>query len=323
MSTYPKRRKNTVIAVSDGTTLSPESESFEAAGATFVRYCKLRNLSKETILFYRDMLRLLERLMSEQGVERPIEVTHDHIHEAFVMKREEGVKDVTVDKYFRGWRAIFNFLTTEGFITVNPFDRVVHMKSEQRIIETFNKPQIKALLATQDLLKFTGNRNYVIMLTFLETGVRVSELVAININDINWREQRIKIFGKGRKERFVPFQSTLAEALKQYVKIRGVLDHDILFVNIDNTPIKVRTVQEIITDAGIAANLKGVRCSPHTFRHTMAKMYVMNGGDPLSLQLILGHTSLEMCRNYVRLFSNDVALKHARHSPLENLYNDD
>jgi len=320
---FPKRRKNTLVALNSGTEWPPEAESFEVAEATFIRYCKIRNLSGTTLTYYHDMFRILVRLMTEQDVEQPRLVTADHIHEAFITKREEGVKDVTIDKYYRGWRAIFNFLATEGYIPENPFDDVVHAKSEDRIIETFSKPQVRALLNTQDLRTFTGLRNYTMMITMLELGVRISELVSIQITGIYWSERKIKVYGKGRKERLLPFQSTLEKALKDYIKHRGILDHDFLFVNIDNTPIKVRTVQEIISDAGIAADIKGVRCSPHTWRHTFAKMYIMDGGDPLSLQVMLGHTTLEMCKKYVRMFSNDIAIKHARHSPLEKLYTDD
>ncbi|RJE90705.1 recombinase XerD [Paenibacillus sp. 1011MAR3C5] len=227
--------------------------------------------------------------------------------------------DATIDKYLRGWRAFFNFMTAEGFILENPYDSVVKYKPEKRIIETFSKPQLKALFAAPDKSKFTGYRDYVLMMLLLDTGVRISEAEGIIIPNINWRERRIKVYGKGRKERYVPFQKTLEKHLKQYVEIRELLDHDFLFVNIDNTSMKVRTMQENIQDYGISAQINGVRVSPHTFRHTMAKMYVMNGGDPLSLQAILGHASLDMVRNYVNLFSNDISRKHERYSPLESL----
>lgn len=158
------------------------------------------------------------------------------------------------------------------------------------------------------------------MLLLLDTAVRISECEGILIPNINWKEKRIKVYGKGRKERYVPFQRTLERHLKEYFTIGGLLDHDFLFINIDNTPIKKRTMQEIISEIGVAAGVTGVRVSPHTFRHTMAKMYVMNGGDPLSLQIILGHATLDMVRTYVNLFSSDISKKHERHSPLENLY---
>lgn len=227
--------------------------------------------------------------------------------------------DATIDKYLRGWRAFFNFLNTEGYLTSNPFDKVAKIKSERRIIETFSKPQIKQLLEMPNKQTFTGYRNFVIMLLLLDTGVRISECEGILIPNINWKEKRIKVYGKGRKERFVPFQRTLERHLKEYIAIRGLLDHDFLFINIDNTPIKKRTIQEIISEIGVAAGVTGVRVSPHTFRNTMAKMYVMNGGDPLSLQIILGHATLDMVRTYVNLFSSDISKKHERHSPLENL----
>ncbi|MFD0588022.1 tyrosine-type recombinase/integrase [Paenibacillus sp. GCM10027627] len=155
------------------------------------------------------------------------------------------------------------------------------IKSERRIIETFSKPQIKQLLETPNKQTFTGYRNFVIMLLLFDTGVRISECEGILIPNINWKEKRINVYGKGRKERFVPFQRTLERHLKEYISIRGLLDHDFLFINIDNSPIKKRTIREIISEIGVAAGVTGVRVSPHTFRHTMAKMYVMNGGDPL------------------------------------------
>ncbi len=178
---------------------------------------------------------------------------------------------------------------------------------------------LKALLAAPDRSKFTGYRDYFLMLLLYETGVRISEAEGITVPNINWRERKIKVYGKGRKERYVPFQKTLELHLRQYLEIRGLLDHDFLFVIIDNTPMKVRTMQENIQAYGVAAGIKGVRVSPHTFRHTMAKAYIMNGGDPLSLQIILGHATLDMVRNYVNLFSSDISQKHERHSPLETL----
>lgn len=320
----PVRRKNT-IAVSGYSAVkaAAESEEFDVAIATFLRNCRIRNLADTTVTYYKDVLSMLKRMIAKQGVERPTDVTHDHIHECILAKREEGAVDATVDKYIRGWRAFFNYMATEGFLTENPFDRVAKIKSETRIVETFSKPQIKALFDAPNKQTFTGYRNFLIMMVLLETGIRISEAEGITIPNINWRERRIKVYGKGRKERYVPFQRTLERHLKEYINIRGLLDHDFLFVNIDNTPIKTRTMQEVISDIGVAAGVKGVRVSPHTFRHTMAKMYVMNGGDPLSLQIILGHSTLDMCRTYVRLFSSDISIKHERHSPLENLYLED
>ncbi|WP_170308092.1 tyrosine-type recombinase/integrase [Paenibacillus dakarensis] len=208
---------------------------------------------------------------------------------------------------------------TEGFIEVNPVKGIGTIKSERRIIETFSNAQIKVLLDTPNRSSFTGYRDYVIMLTLLDTGVRISELAGIKTHDIDWQARVICVYGKGRKERLVPFSRSLEKQLRLYLEIRGVLDHDHVFVNIDNDPFQVRGIQQAIKLYGEAARIKGVRVSPHTFRHTFAKMYIMNGGDSFSLQKILGHTSLEIVRMYVNLFGTDVAAQHAKFSPLERL----
>src|SRR5690606_24923411 len=108
--------------------------------------------------------------------------------------------------------------------------------------------------------------------------------------------------------------------LRKYLAVRGELDTPNLFVTIDNTPLTKRQLQERIAKYGRMAGIKNVRCSPHTFRHTFAKMAVQNGADVFALQAVLGHASLEMVRNYVNLFSSDVFESHKKFSPLEKLF---
>lgn len=323
-----KRRVNLAAA---GRSVSieypPESTDFEAARQAFLRHCRIRNLTDETLNFYRDTSKELVRQLSAAGVIRPLDVTRDNVLSAIEAKQSEKIKrgraetpaDATINKLIRGWRAWFNWLHTEGYIGVNPVSGIGTIKAERRIIETFSNAQIKALLDTPNRATFTGYRDYVIMLTLLDTGVRISELAGIKTSDIDWQARVIRVYGKGRKERLVPFSRTLEKHLRTYIEIRGVLDTDCVFVNIDNNPFQVRGIQQAIQLYGKAARINGVRVSPHTFRHTFAKMYVMNGGDSFSLQKILGHTSLEIVRMYVNLFGTDVAAQHAKFSPLERL----
>src|SRR5690625_1490325 len=277
------RRHNSIAARSGGTVLPPESLDFDAAQASFIRFCRVKNLTDLTITYYNDVLKELRRLLDIEGVDEPHNVTREHVESCIMAKRDEGVKDVTVERYFRGWRAFFNWLTDGGYITDNPV-KGIRIKSESRVIDTFTKPQLRKLFDQPDRTTFTGYRDYVIMLTLLDTGVRISELEGMLIPNINWDNRLIRVYGKGRKERYVPFQSNLAGHLQEYISIRGPLEHDFLWVNIDNTPIRKRTIQQHVSGYGRDANIKGVRCSPHTFRHTFAKLYVMNGGDPFSLQ---------------------------------------
>lgn len=329
MSTERKRRVNLAAAGrnSSATVIPPESTDFEAARVAFLRYCRIRNLSDKTLDYYRDTLKELERQLTTLEIERPMDITREHLMDALETKRSEKIKrgraatpaDATMNKLIRGWRAFFNWIHTEGFIDTNPFKGIGTIKSERRIIETFSNTQIKTLLDAPNRSTFTGYRDYVLMMTLLDTGVRVSELAGLRLQDVDWRDRTLKVYGKGRKERLVPFSRTLEKHLREYTEMRGVIDTDHVFVNIDNEPFQVRGIQQAIQLYGQAARIKGVRVSPHTFRHTFAKMYIMNGGDSFSLQKILGHTSLEIVRMYVNLFGTDVAKQHAKFSPLERL----
>lgn len=322
------RRVNlSAIQSESATQYPPESTDFSAAISAFIRYCKIRNLTEKSVIYYQDTSRELVRLLAEINVTRPIDVTKAALLTVIESKQTQKIKrgrgdtptDATINKYLRGWRALFTWLHAESFVPEHPFNGIGAIKSERRIIETFSKEQVTKLLAAPNRSTFTGYRDYVIILTLLDTGVRVSELAAIKLTDIDWNERTFKVFGKGRKWRILPFSRTLDKALRLYVEMRGILDTDVLFVNIDNNPFQVRGIQWALKLYGSEAGIKGVRVSPHTFRHTFSKMYIMNGGDAFSLQKILGHTSLEIVRMYVNLFSTDVAAQHAKFSPLERL----
>lgn len=329
MADVRKRRVNLAAAGrnSSATELPLESSDFESAQDAFLRYCRVRNLSDTTISYYRDTTKELRTQLSAQHVGRPIDVTREHVMTALDTKRHSKIKrgradtpsDATINKLIRGWRAFFNWLYTEGYVDNNPFKGVGTVKAEKRIIETFSNAQIKALLDAPNRVTFTGYRDYVLMLTLLDTGIRVSEIAGLRVTDIDWCDRTLKVYGKGRKERMVPFSRTLEKHLREYTEMRGIIETDRLFVNIDNAPFQVRGIQQAIQLYGQSARIKGVRVSPHTFRHTFAKMYIMNGGDSFSLQKILGHTSLEIVRMYVNLFGTDVAKQHAKFSPLERL----
>lgn len=319
-----KRRVNSIVAAPEtgGVTLVEQAEDMDAAINAFLRYCNVKNLTKETLKYYKDCLDELRRVLNGQGITRPIDITRDSLY-ACIEEKKAKVSENSVNMYMRAWRAFFNYLADENYLPDNPYAGIKMLKTEKTVIETFSKEQIRQLLAACDRTKFTGYRNYVLISLLLDTGVRIAEAEGIRVTGIHWRDRVIKVLGKGRKERLVPFSSRLERHLREYVKIRGVLDHDFLFVNIDNEPWRRRSMQETVAKLGAEAGIRGVRCSPHTMRHTFARMYIVNGGDIFSLQKILGHSSLDMVRNYVNLWGTDIAEKHARYSPLDRLDRED
>lgn len=325
------RRKNISVEVDEvGVVLkSPISTTkhiewdLATAEQMFIREQKLRHLSPRTIEWHRENLHTLKVFLERQGLSTaPKLITTRVLKENYILHMLEtlSLSPVTINGRIRTLRAFCAYLVDEAVLDRNPAQSLLPLKTRKTIIDTFTIEQIRALLGHADRKTFTGLRDYTIMLLLLETGMRVSELESIRLQDIHWTDSRILILGKGDKERLVPFQRQVKHVLKRYLASRGEIPgEDHVFVTIENMPMMKRTIQERIQDYGKAAQLQGVRVSPHTFRHTFAKMYIKNGGDAFSLQAILGHTTLEMVRHYVNLFSSDVQEQHKKYSPIEHM----
>jgi integrase/recombinase XerD len=301
---------------------SDSAYGFDECVELFMRDCMLRNLAPDTLKYYRDALRpVIRDIREETETDDPAQITMDDVENAVILRMiERGCKETTINAKLRALRAFYKFLARKGIVNSEIADNIKLMKERKNVIETFSAMQISQLFRAIDKERFTGQRDYTMLLVMLETGIRLRELVGIRLDHVDIRGGFIRISeAKGNKERYVPIQHAVRNQLKRYMKLRGSLDHDVLFVNIDNEPLTKRQVQNRIHELGDYAGIKNVRCSPHTFRHTFAKMAVQNGANVFELQAILGHTTLDMVRKYVNLFSSDIAKGHSKFSPVQNL----
>ena len=162
-----------------------------------------------------------------------------------------------------------------------------------------------------------------IILVLLDTGLRVSELTSLGLPDVRLAEGVLKVFGKGRKERLIPIGKASQRVLWNYVnRYRPQPANprcDLVFLTKDGWPLTKNRIQKLMMKYGKRAGIEGVRCSPHTLRHTGAVMFLRNGGDVFNLQRLLGHSSLEMTRHYCELADVDVKRAHTIASPVDNL----
>lgn len=288
----------------------------------------MRNLRSHTIRYYQNEIFACLNQLREQGINvetlSPVEITQEHIRENVIayMRQQKGLRIVTINTRLRALRAFFNYLYKAKQIPQNPFDGITLLKDRKTIIATFTTEQLNKLFKQPDLRTFTGVRDYTILMLLLETGVRANELVGITLEDILWEDDLIVIRqAKSYRQRQVPITKPMRQQLKKYLAIRGSIETDALFVTVDNNPLSKRGLQNQIKKYGNDAGIKGVRCSPHTFRHTFAKLSVQNGANIFELQAILGHSSFEIVKTYVNLFGNDVRDRHKEFSPLKMLNN--
>jgi integrase/recombinase XerD len=201
---------------------------------------------------------------------------------------------------------------TEELAEAAAIRRLVKPRVPRKLIEPLSDDELRELLA------LAGTRDKAILLLLLDTGLRVSEAAGIRFRDLR-PDGAIKVMGKGAKERLVPVGTSSRRAIGRYLAERGRGQPDEpVFLAESGTGLTFHGIQQILKRLKARAGLER-RCSPHTFRHTFAHNYVVNGGDVFSLQRILGHTSLDMVRRYVALADTDVASRHDLASPADHL----
>ena len=319
-------RRSNELSVEELTEINRKEKSYVSdwneAVRIFLKDCELRNLREHTVRYYRNELNTVQKHLQEQNVSGdPSSMTEEHIKRYIIgYMRREGLKISSINSRLRAVRAMFNFLYSQNYIGSNPVKGLKLLKDRRQIIATFSRQQVKQLLSQPNLRTFTGIRDYTMMLLLLETGIRANEFVSLNLTDVKIEESVIHVRNaKGNQERIVPITSIMKKQLKKYSSIRGYVETDALFITLDNNRLSKRQLQNIISKYGKAAGIKDVRCSPHTFRHTFARMAVENGAGTFELQAILGHSSLEIVKVYVNLFSDDVKAKHKTFSPLKGI----
>jgi len=228
-----------------------------------------------------------------------------------------------VQGYVRTLKAFFSWATREAYLNSNPMKMISVPKAPVKIVNTLELDQIHRLTDMCQRTNGNSQRNQIVILMLLDSGLRVSELVNIEIEDVNLPEGHIKIrHAKGARERFVPIGSVVQKYLWKYINMhrRPMTDRIMrLFLSESGLPLTRSGIQQMLRRYGKQAGINGVRCSPHTFRHTFAKNYLLNGGDIFSLQKILGHSSLASVRMYLNLVAADVKKQHRRFSPVDNM----
>ena len=174
--------------------------------------------------------------------------------------------------------------------------------------------------------KSESKRNYCIITLFLNCGMRLSELVGINIKDIDFYDNKLKVLGKGNKERMVYLNSACVSALNDYLEIRTnnpkAAAETALFISNQNKRISKRRVQQIVEDTLTAAGLDGKGITTHKLRHTAATlMYQYGDADVLTLKELLGHANVSTTEIYTHL-SNDDVRNAVESNPLSNIKSD-
>lgn len=236
-----------------------------------------------------------------------------------------GVSTATRARIVCGIKAFFRYLMAEGVIKINPSLLLEGPQPSRRLPEVLTLAEIDAMLATIDLSAPEGQRNRAIIETLYSCGLRVSELVNLEINKISVEEHYVVVHGKGNKERLVPISRSALKEIKAYLPQRDAIDvksgeEGILFLNRRGTRLTRVMIFYIIKRA---AEMAGIRkeISPHTLRHSFASHLLEGGANLRAIQQMLGHESIATTEIYIHIDRTRLRAEILGHHPRNQNYN--
>jgi site-specific recombinase XerD len=252
--------------------------SLGAAVDLFIAAKAAEGASDRTLEWYR---MITVRVVRRFGSDRPVDRLSAAELRAWLLKLRETLAPESIAGYVRGLKSFGNWCASEELAAANGLRALRRPHVPRKLIAPFSNGELERLLALAD------PRERALTLLLLDTGLRLAEVTSLRVGDLR-PEGSIRVLGKGSKERIVPIGTTARRALLGYVAGRDpVGPADPLFIGRYGAPLSRRGIQYAIARLGRRAGV-GTRSSPHTFRHTFARGYIINGGDVFSLQQILG-----------------------------------
>ena len=231
----------------------------------------------------------------------------DAVRAYLAFLNEKQYSKATIARKLATLRSFYKFLVKRNQLTSNPVVAVRTPKQDKKLPRFLDYEEIKKLLDTPSLDNWLGARDRAIMETLYSTGIRVSELVALNMDDIDFLGEVVHIRGKGKKERIAPIGSSALQVIQHYMEYRNKraqnninFDSKVLFVNKHGRRLSTRSVRRKMDKYLKMAGLDPA-ISPHTLRHSFATHMLNNGADLRSVQELLGHQSLSTTQVYTHL----------------------
>ena len=230
----------------------------------------------------------------------------------------------TVNIRIRTMRAFLRYCYEDKtWISEPVYNRFKPIKAPIDVVKAFTVEEYRRLIAAIDDDNYVGFRTKVMTYVLLDTMVRVCELVDIKRQNIDFKTMSIRLEAadtKTRVGRVVPISARTAKLLSEYLHETEECGNEYVFLTYEGEKIGEATVRDNLRVYGQVAKITNKRVSPHTILHTGALFYILNGGDPFSLQRILGHSHMNMVRRYVQMTNMDVQNQHSAHSPLNYVF---
>ncbi|WP_195547506.1 tyrosine recombinase XerC [Bacteroides intestinalis] len=274
-----------------------------------------RNYSEETIKSYREDLRQFEEFArGEIGDSAPSEVKAELVREWIVSLMDRGYTSTSINRKLSSLRSFYKFLLRKGEVAVNPLQKITGPKNKKPLPAFLRESDMDRLLDEVDFGEgFKGCRDHMIIEMFYATGVRLSELIGLDNEDVDFSSSLIKVTGKRNKQRLIPFGEELKIAMTEYVDVRNEavpVRTDAFFVR-ENGERLSRSIVENLVKRNLSKVVTLKKRSPHVLRHTFATTMLNHDAELGAIKELLGHESLATTEVYT----------HTTFEELKKVYN--
>jgi integrase/recombinase XerD len=290
----------------------------------YYQYLRLeKSLSANTLDAYmRDLSKLVD-FLDAKGVELT-EMKPDDLEEFLAGLYDIGITPRSMARILSGVRSFFGYLIYSDVIEADPCELVEGPKIGMKLPEVLTVDEIDRIIAAVDMSKNEGQRNRAMLETLYSCGLRVSELINLKISDLYFKEEFIRVTGKGDKQRLVPISPRAIREIELYMaernegRIKPGFEDYLFLARWGNSISRIQVFQLIKSLAEAAGVKKNI--SPHTFRHSFATHLLEGGANLIAIQNMLGHESITTTEIYTHMDSNRLRSEIIEHHPRNKMY---
>ena len=274
----------------------------------------VKRFSDKTIVSYRnDLNQFFSYIKEREGIVNVEGISRINIREFISSLMKYGFDRSSANRKLSAIKSFFSYLTESKIVEKNPVILIKAPKTDKKLPNYLTVDEVNRLMELPNLDKWTGLRDRAILELLYSTGMRASELINLNVDQIDFENETVKLFGKGKKERIVPFNQNAKRSLMNYLKERNKIaksGEKALILNKNGDRLSQRSLVRVVKYY-ISIVAPGKKASPHVLRHTFATHLLDNGADLRAVQALLGHSSLGTTQIYT----------HVTKSRLKKIYN--
>lgn len=279
-----------------------------------------KNLSVNTIESYKNDITNLIQFLQNYNIDDPQQIKYNHLALFFEFLKEAGLASSSASRYHSSLKGFFSYLFQNQYITENPVEKIPSPKLSKKLPQVLSINEIESILAQPDVKSKLGLRDKALLEMFYACGIRVSELINIKISGLYFKEEIIRVFGKGSKERLVPIGSSAIMWVTEYLKLsRPLLEkrnksENYLFLNTRGTKLSRMGIWKIV-DRYVKEAKIDKEVHPHTFRHSFATHLLEGGADLRAVQEMLGHADISTTQIYTHIDRDYIKQVHRDFHP--------